>query len=213
LLVGEYLSAPLTVIPNFVPDDLATQATRPSGLPEKPFVMFAGDPGNHKGVDLLLDAWAGPGAPPAELVLAVTRPLRVPLPAGVRTLSLSRRDVVGAFASASLVVVPSRWPEPLPTVAIEALAMGTPVVASRIGGLPEVVSDGIEGFLFDPGDGAAMQKAVERILADRDLRHKMSEAAIIKARAFAASVVVPQIEEMYVSSINNPRRVVEGSVD
>jgi glycosyltransferase involved in cell wall biosynthesis len=91
--------------------------------------------------------------------------------------------------------------------------MGTPVVASRIGGLPEVVSDGIEGFLFDPGDGAAMQKAVERILADRDLRHKMSEAAIIKARAFAASVVVPQIEEMYVSSINNPRRVVEGSVD
>lgn len=205
-LVSTHFTAPLSVIPPFVPDNLATEATRPPGLPAGPFVMFAGDPGIHKGVDLLLDAWAGPSPPIAELVLAVTRPLRLPLPARARTLSLSRTDVAGAFAAASVVVVPSRWPEALGTVAAEALTVGTPVVASRIGGLPEVVSDSLEGFLFNAGDATEMRRAIDRILGDPELRQRMSLAAKSKARAFSASEVVPRIETVYRSAIDERAR-------
>jgi glycosyltransferase involved in cell wall biosynthesis len=110
--------------------------------------------------------------------------------------------VVGAFRRAVLVVVPSRWPDPLPTVAIEALTVGTPVVAARTGGLPELVSDGVEGFLFSPGDGAAMRAALERILSQPELRQRMSTAARAKGAAFAASSVVPRIEAAYGSVIS-----------
>jgi starch synthase len=67
-------------------------------------------------------------------------------------------------------------PELLGLAVIEAMASGTPVVASRVGGVPEVVTDGVTGFLVDPGDVAMLHDRLATLLADRGLARRMGEA-------------------------------------
>ncbi len=74
-------------------------------------------------------------------------------------------DAAPLIRQARLVLVPSRA-EGLPLVLLEALALGRPVIASRIGGIPEVVSDGVDGLLLDPEDHDGWVAAVGRLLSD-----------------------------------------------
>lgn len=74
-----------------------------------------------------------------------------------------QRDVTSAYTDAAVVLVPSRL-EPFGNVAVEALGMGRPVVASRVGGLPEIVRDGETGYLVPPSDDEALARAVERLI-------------------------------------------------
>ena len=60
--------------------------------------------------------------------------------------------------------------------AIEALAAGRPVVATRVGGVPDVVRDGVDGFLVEPGDVDGMAERLSQLAADASLRHRMGEA-------------------------------------
>jgi glycosyltransferase involved in cell wall biosynthesis len=80
---------------------------------------------------------------------------------------------------------------------MEAISNGRPVIASRIGGLVDLVADGETGFLVQPGDSSALQQAIERLLADADLRRCMGQAALRKVVEFQASAVVPRIEQVY----------------
>jgi len=73
------------------------------------------------------------------------------------------------FASIDVLVVPSIWPETSPIVIREALAAGVPVVASRIGGIPETVVDGVNGILFNPGDATDLHRALARLIAEPGL--------------------------------------------
>ena len=75
--------------------------------------------------------------------------------------------------------------------------MGRPVVASRIGGLPDIVVDGETGLLTTPGDCRALQEAIERLLGNRELRERMGTAAKLRVNQFQARTVVPHIEEVY----------------
>ena len=97
------------------------------------------------------------------------------------TGDLARSRSIGADAwclrHGRRVCCPSRWPEPLGTVNVEAMAAGKPVVASRVGGIPEVVEDGITGFLVPPVDRKALTSALSRLLNDEDLRRRMGGAA------------------------------------
>jgi GT2 family glycosyltransferase/glycosyltransferase involved in cell wall biosynthesis len=68
-----------------------------------------------------------------------------------------------------VLVVPSIWPETSPIVIREALASGVPVVASRIGGIPETVEDGVNGLLFEPGDAGDLHRVLARLVEERDL--------------------------------------------
>lgn len=68
------------------------------------------------------------------------------------------------FADADLLVVPSLWEEPLPRVCHEAMAHGVPIIASRTGGLPEIVQDGETGFLFDVGDRDDLERVLRRFV-------------------------------------------------
>jgi glycosyltransferase involved in cell wall biosynthesis len=70
-----------------------------------------------------------------------------------------------AFTDASVVVVPSRWPEPFGIVGIEAMAHRRPVVAFRVGGIPEWLSDGTAGFAVTPFDTAAFGERLQWLLA------------------------------------------------
>jgi glycosyltransferase involved in cell wall biosynthesis len=92
-------------------------------------------------------------------------------------------DAPDVVAAADLVLVPS-WEEPFGRIVVEAMAVGTPVLATRVGGPAEVVSDGEDGLLLDPRDAGAWGRAAARLLADPDALERMGGAARRSARRF-----------------------------
>jgi glycosyltransferase involved in cell wall biosynthesis len=93
------------------------------------------------------------------------------------------------------MVVPSIMPDPCPTVVLEAMAKGRPVVASANGGITDMVQDGITGRLVAPGDPAALAEGIASVL-ESDAT-EMGAAAHRHIRGFLASSVVEQIEGIY----------------
>jgi glycosyltransferase involved in cell wall biosynthesis len=85
-------------------------------------------------------------------------------------------QVEDVYHTADIVVVPSRWQEPLGLISLEAGACRKPVVATRVGGIPEVVEDGVNGFLVEPGDVAGLAERVGQLIADPALRVRLGEA-------------------------------------
>lgn len=146
---------------------------------------------------------------PSVLVMVGDGPERVLAEQEARALGvhdvthfLGRIDAVAPLlASADLFLLPSQS-ESFGLSALEALACGVPVVASRVGGLPEVVNDGVTGVLCDPGDVDAMVAASVGILRDRDRWQAMSAAAAADARArFAESDIVARYEAFYARTL------------
>lgn len=85
-------------------------------------------------------------------------------------------QVENVYRTADIVVVPSRWQEPLGLINLEAGACRKPVVATRVGGIPEVVEAGVNGFLVEPGDVAGLADRVAQLIADPALRTRLGEA-------------------------------------
>jgi glycosyltransferase involved in cell wall biosynthesis len=108
-----------------------------------------------------------------------------------------QEDVAGYYRLFDAFVLPS-VNEGTPVSAIEALASGTPVVANRVGGVPDVVRDGVDGFLVDPGDvtGAGAKLAV--LAGDDALRRKMGEAGRERVlERYAVSRLVDDVDRLY----------------
>ncbi len=105
--------------------------------------------------------------------------------------------VMTAWRHSLAGIVPSIWPDPCPTVAMEAMAVGKPVIASRIGGLPDIVADGQTGILVPPRDADALRAALARLIDDPDLAARMGEAGRARVGAFHASTVTAAIESVY----------------
>lgn len=87
-----------------------------------------------------------------------------------------RADVENVYHTADVIVVPSRWQEPLGLINLEAGACRRPVVATRVGGIPEVIDDGVNGYLVPVGNVEALSARVESLLADSTLRERMGRA-------------------------------------
>jgi glycosyltransferase involved in cell wall biosynthesis len=161
------------------------QARARWGLPpEAPVVGFLGRLTREKGVDVLEAAFRQLRRRHPDIRLAVwgEGPLRRRLgrvPGSL--LGGPTDDVASALAAVDVVAVPSRR-EGLGLAALEALALGRPVVASAVGGLPEVVRHGAWGWLVPPGDPGALARALADLLGDAAVRRRMGEAG----RAFAA---------------------------
>jgi glycosyltransferase involved in cell wall biosynthesis len=194
---------PFRVIPNFVPDEVAT-ASDPDhpalkALPDGPFWLFVGALSRHKGVHVLLEAYARvPGAPRLVLLGRDAPDAPASFPPNVTLIRDVPHDaVMAAWARASLGVIPSVFPDPCPTVAIEAMAAGVPVVASRIGGLPDLVVDGETGLLVGAADVTELSSALRRMCDEPVERARMAEAARQRAPLFMAGSVIPQIEQIY----------------
>jgi glycosyltransferase involved in cell wall biosynthesis len=107
-----------------------------------------------------------------------------------------RDDVSSVIADSDLVVMPSRA-EPFGRAALEALALGKPVVATRSGGLPELVRHQKTGLLVDYGDARALADALIRLLASPDLRLRLGLAAADDAQRFDISRTVLQVQHLY----------------
>jgi glycosyltransferase involved in cell wall biosynthesis len=102
-----------------------------------------------------------------------------------------------------VLVLPSRE-EPFGTVVAEAMAAGTPVVATNVDGLPELVTDGITGALVEPGDTAALAVAVLRVL---DERHAMGSAARQMAQRFGADAYADRVEDLLLEILPGERAI------
>jgi glycosyltransferase involved in cell wall biosynthesis len=194
-----YLGECVKVVPNFIPDH--DSAAEVGGLPHKRYVMFAGDPSAHKGLQPLLALWRAADPPAAELLLCTTKPVEEPLPEGVRVMRLDRPQMHSAWRGAAVAVVPSLWADPFPTVALEAMAAGVPIVASRIGGLEEMFDDGVHGFHVEPGNVHDLRGRITELLNDERLRAGMGVAAKAHVERYRAHAVVPLVEDAYRDAI------------
>jgi glycosyltransferase involved in cell wall biosynthesis len=110
--------------------------------------------------------------------------------AGFRTDAARLMDAFDAFALSSTY-------EGLPIALIEAMAAGCPAVATRVGGVPEVVADGVHGVLVPPRDPAALAAGLVRLLGDHSLRSGMGAAAAGRARDFDIRKAVRRMEQVY----------------
>jgi glycogen(starch) synthase len=189
------------VIPNFIPDEIVLDEIPPAQQ-DAP-LLFVGDLTPDKGVPILLDAYRQLDCPP-PLVLA-GRPAPGSLwrfPDGVRWVGpLPHDEVLGLFRSARAVVVPSVWSDPCPTVVLEAMAAGRPVVAAASGGIVDMVVDGATGLLVPPGDVSALAHAIGTVLSDPQAAQSFGAAGRNRAREFTVSAVVERIERLYTSAI------------
>ncbi len=116
--------------------------------------------------------------------------------------NVSHGDVMRAWKNCDVAVVPSRWPDPWPLVALEAMAAGRPVVASAVGGLRTLVQDGKTGIQVPPGDVAALRAGIQRLLSDPLEQSRMGDAGRERAVGYKASELVPKIEQVYREVIN-----------
>ena len=168
---------------------------------EGPTLAFAGRLMAAKALDVALAAVAL--VPEAALVLVGDGPDRAALEQQRDDLGLggrveflgglSRDAVLRVFRAADAVLLSSRW-ENFPHVIVEALAVGTPVIASAVGGVPEVVRDGENGLLVPAGDPEALAVAIRRLLGDRELRARLAAAAAPSVESYSAERLLGQIE-------------------
>jgi N-acetyl-alpha-D-glucosaminyl L-malate synthase BshA len=113
------------------------------------------------------------------------------------------QDIIGLLSEADLFLLPSLQ-ESFGLSALEAMSCGVPVVASRVGGLPEVVADGETGYLHPPDAIDLMADSAVRLLSDIDLHARMSaQAAKTAVERFSADRIVPQYEELYRRTISS----------
>ena len=205
--------APYRVIPNFIPDDAADASDETAAclddLPDAGFLLFVGALNRHKGIEPLLRAYAAlRDAPPLVLIGSTWPDTPKDFPANAIVLkNWTQRAVMAAWRRCGVGIVPSVWPEPWGAVAMEAMIVGKPVVASRTGGLADIVAHERTGLLVPPGDVAALRDALQALIDDPARRAALGEAGRRRVRErFTASVVVPEIEGVYRGLLNGTGR-------
>lgn len=173
-------------------------------------ILFTGRLEAIKGPQTLLQAFAEIAVefPQAQLAIAGGGPDSETLKEQARQLGLAgrinfwgyieRHKLLAAYADAHVVVIPSQYPDNLPTTCIEAMAAARPVVASRIGGLPEMVQDGHTGYLFESGDYMALAESLRAILKHPAAAKRMGAAGRAFAeREFSSAHYIAETRRLY----------------
>lgn len=172
---------------------------KPAWLPADGYALFVGALARHKGLNWLLDTYvAGRFRRPLVVVGTPHRDTPQTWPDGVvvRT-DVPHQQVMEAWRHAGIGLVPSLCREGFGLVAVEAMRSGVPVVASRIGALPEIVTDGRTGILVTPSSTTELQAAIQRLDEDSELRRTMGAAGRIQAEQFSPETVTDLYERQY----------------
>ena len=177
----------------------------------RPYVLALGRHVPQKGFDVLLRALAElrDRGLACDLILAGDGPEHAALQALAAELRLTDRvrltgrvdhaEAMRLFAGCTIFVLPSRH-EPFGIVNLEAMAHARPIVASRVGGVPEIVCDDENGLLVPPGEAGALADALARLLADAGLRHRLGEAGRVRAARFTWPRIADGYFEVYASA-------------
>jgi glycosyltransferase involved in cell wall biosynthesis len=199
--------ADIAVVPNGIPDLPA-----PSGRdvradlglpPDRPLALALGRLDRQKGFDVLIES-AG-RMPDVTVVIAGEGDERGSLEALARRHGVDDRVVLPGFrsdvpdlvAAADVAVFPSRF-EGSPLSVIECMASGAAIVATRVGGVPELLDDGVHGILVPPEDRAALAGAVMRLVGDEERRAKLGAGARERQRAeFGIDAMLDRLLELY----------------
>jgi starch synthase len=195
--------------------DAATDVLATYGVdPTRPYVVFVGRITRQKGLSVLLRA-AAMLDPTAQLVVCAGQPDTPELLAEVTALvegldrviwipkMLAKREVIQLLSHATVFACPSLY-EPLGIVNLEAMACGTAVVASEVGGIPEVVADGVTGLLVPPGNHEALAAALNELIRDPSRARSMGQAGRERAVAeFSWTSVAEQTASLYAKVIES----------
>ncbi len=193
------------VIPNPAPDlpPLPTrdEARAAIGI-EGPTLAFAGRIGRQKSLEVGLDAVAQVAG--VSLVVAGDGPEREEMErrasGSVRFVgALPRDEVLRLFRAADASLLSSTW-ENFPHTVVESLAVGTPVIATRVGGVAEVVHDGENGLLVPAGDAGALAAAIHRFYGERGLRERLAAAAAPSVAGYGREEMFSRIEAVLVEA-------------
>ena len=194
------------------PDALVADGSNSRGGPSRarrargrPLARHGGQLRPEKGYDVLLAA-ARPGGRPRTAVTDAPPWARAPggrsgsaPPArlGARLQFLGQRhDVLRLLTAADMFVLASRQ-EGLPVSLMEATSIGVAIVATSVGGVPQVITDGIDGLVVPPGNPAALVAALERLVDDSDLRSKLGQAAKLRSTIFDVTSASREVEGIY----------------
>lgn len=112
-------------------------------------------------------------------------------------------DVGSRLAQLSVLVHASVVPEPFGQVVAEGMAIGLPVVATAAGGPAEVITDGVDGLLYEPGDTEALAAALKRLAGDATLRHRLGVAARERARDLTPALVAARVNAVYEQALGD----------
>ncbi len=185
-----------TVLPNPAPPlpELAPreELRRKLGI-EGPTLVFAGRLTAQKSLDVGIAAARRAGV---SLVIAGDGPDRAVLERlgyGRFVGPLARREVLELFRAGDASLLSSAW-ENFPHTVVEALAVGTPVIATRAGGVAEVLEDGVNGLVVEPGDVDALAGAISRFFGDESLAERLRAAAAPSVERYAPERVYGELE-------------------
>lgn len=183
--------------------ELASQEMRShlsQGHPESPLFLYVGRLGAEKEIERIKPVLEA--IPGARLALVGDGPNRSVLEkhfAGTPTHFvgyLQGKELGSAYASADAFIFPSRT-ETLGLVLLEAMAAGCPVVAARSGGIPDIVTDGVNGYLFDPTDENGAIAATQRLLERQDERELLRQNARTEAERWSWAAATRQLQNYY----------------
>ncbi|MBD1860464.1 MULTISPECIES: glycosyltransferase family 1 protein [Trichocoleus] len=188
---------------------LASQEMRSrlsQGHPEAPLLLYVGRLSAEKEIDRIKPVLEA--IPNARLALVGDGPFRQELEkhfAGTPTHFvgyLGGKELSSAFASADAFVFPSRT-ETLGLVLLEAMAAGCPVVAARSGGIPDIVTDGVNGYLFDPTDEQGAIAATQALLNQIEKRETLRQNARLEAERWGWAAATRQLQSYYRAVVNS----------
>ena len=189
----------IEIVPNGIdPNEFDGVLPRPH---PRPYVAALGRFVPQKGFDILINAFAQANLDGWDLLLAGDGPERQSLEAraGANVHFLgraSRKEVAALLTGAQIFALPSRL-EPLGIVNLEAMICGKPVIASRVGGVPEVVTDGETGLLVPPENVDALAAALRCLAGDAALRQKLGDAGRRRAQTLTWDAAAADYERFY----------------
>ena len=179
----------------------------------RPYIIALGRLVPQKGFDVLLEAFRQvAGEIPHDLLLAGEGPERaaleaLALPGRVHLVGRADRPkVVSLLAGADFFVLPSRH-EPQGIVNLEAMAAGKAVIATRVGGVPEIVLEDRVGLLVPGGEAAPLAEALRRLARDRELSVRLGTAGREQASAFDWPLIAEQYAALYRAALGHPAEV------
>lgn len=194
---------------NFLPDEFAGPPGDPAERWASPRALYVGRLAREKGVQTMIQAWRGIGIP-LDVIGGgpLLEDLRASAPANVTIHGARpRADIFAAMRTATFQIMPSEWYEACPMVVVEGMAHGMPILASRLGAMQELVSDGETGLLFEPGNADDLASKVGWALSHReDMKSMAIRARDVSGERFNAAQNYRDLRNIYDTVIEERRR-------